>query len=279
MHVSRVWTTLGTCAIGALWACGGGSTAPSDPLSDQQMSADVAASSAPAVATGAAFLADAEAAGGASASVVPSTLPCATSSKSGVITFSQGESHPDTIAYSATWEYFAAGVCQNMFLAASTDSIAFTASLLETDNDPRFVAHATRNWVLDVTGHPTLASGKTHVWNATGLDADTAEHKTPGLDRTYIGAAYDTATDVTFPNPRNGVTVPTSGTVSRWVTVTVTHSTHGVHKVKTITRHVVVTFNGQTQIPLAVFDATQATQLLACTLDLTARRIIDNSCH
>lgn len=262
----------------ALGACSSDSIGPSGTLSDQQMSADIAASSAPEIATGASLFANAQAAGGALASIVPSNTACTLNSRSGVITFS-AESHPDTIAYDATWEYFAAGTCQNSFVAASTDSIAFTASILEADNDPRFVAHATRNWALDVTGNPTIASGKTLVWNATGLDADTAEHKTSGLDRTYVGVAYDTATAVTFPNPINSDTVPTSGTLSRWVTVTVTHTTHGVHKVKTITRHIVVTFNGQTRLPLAVFDAMQGTPLLACTLDLTARRIIDNSCH
>ncbi len=207
MHTSRVSMTL--TAILALGACNGNSTAPGDALSDQQMSTDIAASSAPAVATGAAFFAQAEAAGSTLASVVPSTTPCTMHSNSGAITFSQSESHPDTVAYAATWEYFAGGVCQNMFVVASTDSIAFTASLVEADNDPRFVAHATRNWGLDVTGSPTLASATSHVWNATGLDADTATHQTPGLDRTYSGVAYDTASDVTFPNPRNGVTAPT----------------------------------------------------------------------
>ncbi|HTA74034.1 MAG TPA: hypothetical protein VK733_07165 [Gemmatimonadaceae bacterium] len=278
MHISRVFVAFS--AIVALGACNGDSTAPSDTLSDQQMSADIAASSAPAVATGAAFFAQAEAAGSTLASVVvPSTMACTMHSNSGTITFSQAESHPDSVAYDATWEYFAGGVCQNMFVVASTDSIAFTAALLEVDNDPRFVARATRNWVLDVTGSPTLASATSHVWNATGLDADTATHQTPGLDRTYIGAAYDTASDVTFPNPRNGVTAPTSGTLTRWVTLTVTHTTHGVHKVATVSRHIVVTFNGQTQIPLGVFDAMRGTQLLACTLDLTARRIVTNSCR
>jgi len=277
VHTSRVFAALS--AIVALGACGSNSTAPSDALSDQQMSADVAASSAPAVATGAAFFVQAEAAGSALASVVPSTTPCTTHSNSGTIAFSHAESHPDTVAYSASWEYFAGGACQNVFAVGSTDSIAFTASLLEADNDPRFVAQATRHWGLDVTGSPTLASATTHVWNATGLDADTATHQTPGLDRTYIGVAYDTASDVTFPNPRNGVTAPTSGTLTRWVTLTVTHTTHGVHKVATISRHIVVTFNGQTQIPLGVFDAMRGTQLLACTLDLTARRIVTNSCH
>ena len=277
MHISRVLGAL--TAVLALGACGRDATAPSDTLSDQQMSADIAASSAPAVATGAAFFAQAEAAGSTLASVVVPAMTCTTHSNSGTIAFSQAESHPDTVAYDATWEYFAGGVCQNMFAVGSTDSIAFTAALLEVDNDPRFVARATRNWVLDVAGSPTLAVATSHVWNATGLDADTATHQTPGLDRTYIGAAYDTASDVTFPNPRNGVTAPTSGTLTRWVTLTVTHTTHGVHKVATISRHIVVTFNGQTQIPLGVFDAMRGTQLLACTLDLTARRIVTNSCH
>ena len=277
MQASRVWSVVSAGAVLVVSACSSDSTGPNDSLTNQQISADVAASSAPAVASGATFFADAEAAGGGLASIVASSA-CSMHSASGVIT-STAESHPDTLAWNATWEYFAAGACENSFVAASTDSIAFTASLLEVDNDPRFVAHATRNWVLDVIGSPTLASAKSHVWNATGLDADTARHQTPGLDRTYDGVAYDTATDVTFPNPRNGSLVPTSGTLVRWVNVTVTHKTHGVDKTKTVTRHIVVTFNGQTQIPLNVFDAMSGTKLLACTLDLTARRIVDGSCH
>jgi hypothetical protein len=194
------------------------------------------------------------------------------------MTFS-AESHPDSIAFTRTWEYFADAGCQNAFNAASTDSIAFTASLVEVDNDPRFVARATRAWQLDVTGAPTLAAATTHVWNGTGTDADTATHATPGLDRTYSGAASDTATNVTFPHPLNGATVPSSGTFTRWITVTVTHVTHGVHKVRTTSRHIVVTFNGATQVPLVVLDESTGAHLLACTLDLTARRIIENSCH
>lgn len=274
MHVSHVVCSVTAGAALALSACSSDSTGPGDALTNQQMSADIAASAGPEVATGVTLLSDAEAAGSGLASAVPSAA-CPTQAKSGVITFS----HLDSIQYNVVWEYFAGGVCENLFVPAATDSIAFTALLDEVDHDPRFVARATRDWMLDVTGAPTLASAKTHVWNATGVDADTAEHKTPGLDRTYIGAAYDTATAVTFPNPRNGSLVPTSGTLSRWIDVTVTHTTHGVHKTEHISRHILVTFNGQTSIPLNMFDAARGTPLLACTLDLTARRIVDGSCR
>ncbi len=262
-----------TVAICALWACGSDSTAPDGTLSDQQMSADLAASTAPAVASGTVMFAEGGVAGGSSASIVASPTPCTVHSASGTVAFSD-----DSLSYSRTWEYFAGAMCQNAFASASTDSIAFTASLTEADHDPRFVSHGSVVWAFDVYGAPTLAAAATHTWNGTGTGADTAEHKTPGLDRTYGGAAYDTATAVTFPNPRNGVTVPTSGTFSRWTTVTVTHVTHGVDKTATISRHIVVTFNGTTQVPLVVLDATSGAQLLTCTVDLTARRLVGN-CH
>ncbi len=279
---------VGTLGVLALWGCSQ-SIAPGNTISDQQITADVAASAAPAVATSASGFLSAGIGSGAStagtsrarvlgASVVPATTSCTTHSASDVLTFSP-ESHPDSIAFTRTWEFFSDAGCQNAFDAASTDSIAFTASLVEVDNDPRFVARATRVWQLDVTGVPTLAGAATHVWNGTGTDADTATHATPGLHRTYIGAAHDTATNVTFPHPLNGVTVPTSGTFSRWTSVTVTMTTKGVHKVRTVARHIVVTFNGTTDVPLVVFDEMAGARLLTCTLDLTARRIVDGSCH
>lgn len=277
----RTLHVVGTLGLLALWGCGD-STAPGTTLSDSQISADVAASTAPAVATNASNFLGAEAgSGGSSASMVPASgaaTSCTINSASGLLTFS-AESHPDSIAFTRTWELFSDAGCQNAFDAASTDSIAFTASLLEVDNDPRFVARATRMWQLDVTGAPTLAAATTHVWNGTGTDADTATHATPGLDRTYIGAAADTATNVVFPHPLNGATAPASGTFARWITVTVTHTTHGVHKVRTTSRHIVVTFNGTMQVPLVVLDESTGAHLLTCTLDLTARRIIEDSCH
>lgn len=262
-----------TAAICALSACGSDSTAPDDTLSNGQMNADLAASTAPAVASGAVMFDEAGVSGGSSASIVASPTPCTVHSASAAIAFSD-----DSLSYTRTWEYFSGPTCQNAFVSASTDSVAFTASLTEADHDPRFVAHASRAWAFDVMGTPTLAAASTHVWNGAGTGADTAEHKTPGLDRTYAGTAFDTATAVTFPNPRNGVTVPTSGTFTRWTTVTVTHVTKGVDKVATISRHIVVTFNGTTQVPLVVFDATSGAQLLSCTVDLTARRLA-GSCH
>jgi len=260
-------------AICALWACGSDSTAPNDTLSDQQMSADLAANTAPAVASSTVMFAEGGVAGGSSGSIVPSAAACTVNSASGMVAFSD-----DTLSYARTWEYFAGTTCQNTLDAASTDSIAFTAAWTEVDHDPRFVSRATRNWVFDVTGAPTLALAATHVWNGTGIGADTAEHKTPGLDRTYAGTAYDTAATVTFPNPRNGVIVPASGTFSRWTTVTVAHVTKDVDKTETIARHIVVTFNGTTEVPLTVLDTSSGAVILTCTLDLTARRL-NGSCH
>jgi len=265
-------------AAGTLSGCGS-STSPSDGLSDQQISTDLAATAAPAVANATLTFVEAGGASGADAgSVVPSITSCTVHSAGGLTTFT-AESHPDSITFSRTWEYFSDAGCENAFDSAATDSIAFTASLVEVDHDPRFDARATEQWTLDVTGAPTLAAATTHVWNGVGTGADTAEHQTPGLDRTYLGASYDTAADIVFPNPRNGATTPSSATVSRWTTVTVTQATHGVHKARTISRHMITTFNGTAHVPLVVLDESSGARLLTCTVDLIARRIIDGSCH
>jgi hypothetical protein len=269
-----------TLAILALWGCGS-STAPSSDISDAQVRADVAASTAPAVATSAAAFLGAEGGSGAAGARVPSgtaATACTIHSAAGVLTFLP-ESHPDSVTFNLTWEFFSAAGCQNALDAASTDSIAFTVAQREADNDPRFVASATQDWQFDVVGVPTLGAATTHVWNGVGAGTDTATHATPGLDRTYIGGAHDTATDVTFPHPLNGVTVPASGTFSRWTTVTVTQTTHGVRNVRTVALHLVVTFNGTTQVPLTVLDEATGARLLACTVDLTARRVVTNSCQ
>jgi hypothetical protein len=271
---------LSALAVVAVWGCSD-STAPSNSVSNAQASADVAASTAPAVSTSASAFLAAEGGTGAAGARVPGGVGamagCTVHSSSGLLTYST-ESHPDSVSFNVTWEFFAGAGCQNTLDAASTDSIAFAAAEREVDNDPRFVASAMQNWTFGVLGVPTLAAATTHVWNGVGMGTDTATHATPGLDRTYIGAAYDTATNVVFPHPLNGVTVPASGTFSRWTTVTVTQTTKGVHKVRTVSLHVLVTFNGATQVPLVVFDDTGA-RLLACTADLTARRVVNNSCQ
>jgi hypothetical protein len=270
-----------TLAALALWGCSS-STAPSTEVSNSQAGADVAATTAPAVATTVSAFLTAESGSGASSPSVAAGATAASSctvhSASGLLTFT-AESHPDSVSYSWTWEFFSSTGCESAFDASTTDSIAFTATGREVDNDPRFVATATQNWTFDVVGAPTLAAASAHVWNGTGTGADTAVHATPGLNRTYVGAAYDTATNVTFPHPLNGATVPASGTFSRWTTVTVTQVTHGVNKERTVTLHLLVTFNGATQVPLDVLDGSTGSPLMACTMDLTTRRLVNSSCH
>lgn len=282
----RIVSVITILSAAVLCSCSD-STAPSGTTpSDGQAGADVAASAAPAVATSVSAFLDAEQGSGAvspgfaagALSAGARSAGCTIHSATGVLTFTP-ESHPDSVAFSWNWEFFSSAGCQDAFDASSTDSIAFTAADREVDNDPRFVASATQNWQFDVVGVPTLAAAATRTWNGTGMGADTAVHATPGLNRTYIGAAYDTATNVVFPHPLNGATDPASGTFSRWTTVTVTQDTHGVHKSRTIALHLVVTFDGATQVPLVVFDGTGGGSLLTCTMDLTMRRVVDNSCH
>jgi hypothetical protein len=263
------------------------STAPTDQVSNQEVDSDVAASTAPAMATNEAmFLAGEGVIGGSSASVssgsagagVLTSSPCTVHSRGDTLTFSR-ESKPDTVAFALTWEYFSASGCQNAFDAASTDSIDFTASVLEADHDPRFVSRATRDWKFSVFGMPTLKQADTHVWNGTGTESDTAVHETPGVDKTYSGSAVDTASAITFPHPLNGAFVPTSGSLSRWIAWSMTMTTKGVHKSREVERHIVITFNGTTQVPLQIYNATSGVLEMTCTLDLVTRRIVEGSCH
>jgi hypothetical protein len=297
MQLEAKGRTIGSaaCAIvvaAVLTACSSSSTAPA-ALSDTQVSTDLAAGAAIAAATQAGEFATQESQAGAEAEIVAPfghvmalnsartavRSACATGSFSGMLTFPPGNPR-DTISVSRTWEWFAAGACENMYVAGTTDSIVFMAEVTAELNGARgfWHAHHAGNRMNWVTGHPALSTASTHVWNGfeAGTDTSSFSHDI-GESRQYDAASADTVGSVTFPHPRDGALYPTSGTYTRWVNAQVTFSgpTSGS---KQVARHIVVTFNGTAIVPIVVYNVSTGAVALTCQLDLATGEVVSGSC-
>ena len=297
MHLEAKGRILGSavCAmmVGAvLTACSSSSTAPAT-LSDTQVSTDLAAGAAVAASTQAAdfstqeSLAGAEAErmeplghvmalGGQRASIASA---CTSGSFSETLTFPASDPR-DTASFSRTWDFFAAGVCENSYVAGTTDSIVFAAEVTAELNGARgfWHTHHADNRMNWVTGHPALSTASTHVWNGFEAGTDTSSFSRDIAEsRTYDAASADTVGSVTFPHPRDGAIYPASGTYIRWVNADVTFSgpTSGS---KQVARHIVVTFNGNEIVPIVVYDVSTGAVALTCQLDLASGEIVSGSC-
>ena len=297
MQLEATGRTIGSavCAIvvaAVLTACSSSSTAPAT-LSDTQVSTDLAAGAAVAAATQAGDFSDQESQAGAEAELMAPLShvmalgskrasvqsACTTGSFSGTLTFPASDPR-DTTSISRTWEFFAAGACENMYVAGTTDSVVFTTQVTAQLNGVRgfWHTHHADNRMNWVTGHPALSSASTHVWNGFEAGTDTASFSRDIAEsRQYDAAAADTVGSVTFPHPRAGALYPSSGTYTRWVNANVTFSgpTSGS---KQVARHIVVTFNGNEIVPIVVFDVSTGAVALTCQLDLASGEIVSGSC-
>jgi hypothetical protein len=278
-----------------LTACSSSSGTAPATLSDTQVSTDLAAGAAVAAATQAGDFSTEEAQAGASAEImkpfanlmalgntnkrITTQSVCTTGSFTGTLTFPVSDPR-DTISVSRTWEFFAAGVCENSYVAGTTDSIVYASAVTSELNGKAGFWHthhadSRMNWV---TGAPALSTASTHVWNGfeAGTDTSTFSHDIAET-RQYDAAAADTVGSVTFPHPRDGVIYPASGTYTRWVNANVTFSgpTSGS---KQVARHIVVTFNGEEIVPIVVYDVSTGAIALTCQLDLGDGEIVSGSC-
>lgn len=204
---------------------------------------------------------------------------CTTGSFSGTIVFPFADPR-DTISISRTWEFFAVGVCENAYVAGTTDSIVFAATVSSELHGKRgfWQAHhddQRSNWV---TGSLALSTASTHVWNGfeAGVDTSSFSGDIPE-SRTYNAASSDTVGSVTFPHPRDGAVYPSSGTYTRWVNAMATFSGPRTGS-KQVARHIVVTFNGTEFVPIAIFDVGTGQVSLTCQLDLAIGEIVAGSC-
>jgi hypothetical protein len=276
--------------VAALAACSSGSaTSPnSTPVSDQQVSNDVASASAPDVAGdagdfyaegqngsnfGVIALASTSKFGGMSAS----STTCGPSTTV-MINYYFGRDNQDTISFNRTREWFADGACATSWSPA-VDSVEYVGTWDAdlADVSGKWSLHGDRVRNSTVMGNPTLDSASSHVWNANALVHDTIQFVGAVNTRHYAGIAYDTATTVTFNHPRNGELYPISGTWTRWATWNL-DVTGAVTKTETVERHILVTFNGTEFVPLAVYNVQTGQVALRCQVDLLTHRIVPGSC-
>lgn len=288
-------TLCALAVIGALSACSSSSGTAPAALSDAQVSTDLAAGAGIAASTQAGDFGNQESQAGAEDQVlIPrggsvalgrsmkrATVQsaCTPGSFTGTLTFPASDPR-DTTSISRTWEFFAAGACENMYVAGTTDSIVFTTAVTAELHGKRgfWQAHHDDNRMNWVTGAPALSTASTHVWNGFEAGVDTSSFQGDVAEsRTYDAAASDTVGSVTFPHPRAGAIYPSSGTYTRWVNAEVTFSgpTSGS---KQVARHIVVTFNGTEFVPITVFDVSTGAAALTCQLDLGIGEIVSGSC-
>lgn len=107
--------------------------------------------------------------------------------------------------------------------------------------------------------------GNTRIWNGFGSSADTNTHRGPLSTRTYAGLAVDTLKAVTFAAERSTEPYPLSGVSVRVVNYTVV-STGRQTETTTVSKRVVVTFNGTADVPITLGD-------YSCTLHLDTKKV------
>jgi hypothetical protein len=172
-------------------------------------------------------------------------------------------SRADTLIRTWNYEFFAEDTAQSQ-PDSYTDSINFGgpngvlvyAAIHRTRWEGR--SHRIRNH--SVTDHPSFAQDakQQSTWNGNTLANDTASYTGTIWSVNYTGIAYDTTANVIYQRPRGQNPFPLSGQYHRWATWA--YTANGPSTVTgTITRHIVVTFNGTDIAQLQVIGATTLT--------------------
>lgn len=172
-------------------------------------------------------------------------------------------SRADTLVRTWNYEYFAEDTAQSA-VNAYTDSINFGGA----NGVPVYVAihrqrwqgvsHRVRNHT--VQDQPSFAhdTKKQSTWNGNTVANDTASFTGEVWSVNYTGIAYDTTADVIFQRPRGENPFPISGQFHRWVTWNYTANGPSTES-GTISRHIVVTYNGTDTAQLQVLGTTTLT--------------------
>lgn len=124
-----------------------------------------------------------------------------------------------------------------------------------------FINEADTGSMVVTHGAPVL-----HTWNGAGVRNDSSTYTVNGITRVFAYAAADTVSALRFTLPRSANPYPSSGAISRNLSLHVTAGSFS----KTITRSAKVTFNGTEEAELQV-------GALTCTLDLATGVV--SGCH
>ena len=112
---------------------------------------------------------------------------------------------------------------------------------------------ATIDRTRDLTVTGLLGDETQRTWNGTGASSATRSRHTDGGDRSYDITCTLTVTNVVVPVERNDERFPLSGSITRVCTITFDG---GPRDGQTITRTLVVTFNGNQTATLTIGDKT-----------------------
>ncbi len=184
-------------------------------------------------------------------------------------------SRADTLIRTWNYEFFAEDTAQSK-TDSYTDSINFGgpngvlvyAAIHRTKWEGR--SHRVRNH--SVTDHPSFAqdSKQQSTWNGNTLANDTASYTGTIWSIDVTGVAYDTTANVIYQRPRSQNPFPLSGQYHRWATWA--YTANGPSTVTgTLTRHIVVTFNGTDNAELQVIGTTT----LTCEVNLVTGDVFD----
>ncbi len=166
----------------------------------------------------------------------------------------------DGITYTRTIIYNdAAGNPQNEYIEGETASIEYEISVEGEKGRTGWSATIKRHRIMVVTG--LLDEDGDVTWNGTGSGTVTrSRHFDDGTERTYNVVSNSQVLDVVVPYPREEDSWPLSGTITR--NLTITRTSNGSEE--TVTKQVMITFNGTSEVTVEVDGET-------FTLDLSQR--------
>lgn len=261
---------VGPAALGLLAACGADSTSP-DAISPVEQSVDVALSTGDAIAFDVDVLTGDDAAIGASvasARLIGGGGPLRAISQN--CTYNTGSARYECsvttdqgLSITRSFALFGGGEPQQSYDALTTDSVRFQSSITGTVVRPNFtrtVQHARQATLSGLGGTETQ-----RTFNGTGTGSVTAQYTGERGSRSYTSTSSDTIASVVFPVPRSPETFPLSGSIVHNVAATQT-AERGRTVSRSVSRRVMVTFNGTAIVPMTVGT-------LSCTLNLQTHAV------
>ena len=246
------------------------STAPSRPLTDALLTRDVAGDAADATSQDLSQMLGGELLAGLPLTAAPQGAPdrggCTYSASVGRF-LCPAITNVDGLTIERSFAIYAGGVAQSGYSATATDSMNFQTALNGTivrDGRTAWLNTARTMTVSGLAGTETQRS-----WSGVGTRFDSVHVTNEGVARRTRFRSIDRISSVVYAVPRTTNPFPKSGSITHDVAITSTADNATGSATRSVTRHVVVTFNG-TQIASVVVGTTP------CTLDLVTRKLTCN---